>query len=470
MKKSILISSVAALFVAGWVGTSWYTGKILEKNKDEYTELANQQFPILIAALTGSLDYHPSTPIQLKLTDFERGLFSSKARYYLYETNTRNANKGIYIDTRIEHGPFPLSELSAFRFMPKAAAIHLQLEKNAQTEFLFMLTQQKPPFQLTVIPENKKIRAILHISPAELSGIKLEETKLNLFLDEKQKQLMVDGEIKGLAFDTPEISINMNGVTFDGTFYPGRFYQFSGRQVINFDRIDIQNHAQHSGREFNYKTINLNKLSLSNQIDEDTNIVHFKYGLKTEQLSIDNSDLGAINMNLAVNNLNGYAVKQLFKKGNEYKVPTLLNDLLSSSVEFKIDSFTWKNQSGTGQYSAKVLFNNPGDTNLQTLSQEDLIKVLVKELDSNLSLPLPMLKEFLATSLHLTKNVTKDDAYEQVTTVLPLISGYLKRIDKNKMLILNNDGLTSNLHYEDETVSVNGKKKSLDAFIEALEQ
>lgn len=466
MKKSVLTTSVAALLVAGWVGSSWYTGKILEKNKDDYTEQANQQLPIIIAALT-KLPNHPTSHLQLKLTDFERGIFSSKVRYYLYESKN---NEGIYINANVEHGPFPLSELASFRFMPKAAAIHLELEKNSQTEFLFMLTQQQSPFKLKVVPENKKIRAELRIAPTTLPNFKLDETQLNMLLDEKQKQLTVDGEIKNVVMNSPDISININGITFDAIIYPGQFYQYRGYNNFNFEQINIQNHSVFPGQSFNYKTVNLNKLSIFSQIDEEEKNVHFKQAFKMDKFLINDADLGTMDVKLTLNKLDGNAIKQLFNTGNQHDPHTVFNNLFSSSPEFKVDSFIWKNKGGTGHYSANVLFNHPGDVNLQGQPKIVLIKELIKEVDSNLSMPLPMFEELLATSLHLTQNVTKEDAEEQAKAMLPLIAAYLNKADKNKMVILNNEGIKSDLHYENETVLINGEKKSLTAFLDTFEQ
>lgn len=456
MKKSTVLMGVGVLLAGSWIGASWYTGKILDENKDAYIQLANEQLPMILAAFGNDIP-----PLQLDLIDFKRGVFSSNARFILHEKNRKQ--NGIYLDSNIEHGPFPLSELISFNLAPKAGVIKTMLEKNELAAPLFAITQQQNPFVLKVIPATDTIRSELEISPVDFNGLKTSKIALITLLNEKEKWLTIDSKIDSMFLNYGNGAIQANGFTFNSTVRPGQTYYYTGNQNVHFDKLNIQDNSPNTP----LKDLSMKNINFANHVGENEQHIIIKQTLDTEQINLDSSDFGAMALDVEFDKVDGNAFMQfnsLMKTNPERAIKSFLN----SSPEVTINDFSWKNNGGTGHYSAKVQFK-PTTKPFQQLSEEQLIAEIVKHADSQLSLPLPMVKDFIANALSFSEKISINDAEDRVNAVLPLIPMYLKKIDKNALVIMNGDGIQSKVRYEDNQITINGKTKSFNAFWDAFD-
>ena len=140
---------VAIVVVAGvaWAGASWYTGTRVEAELNQSIERANAQI----------LEVAPEWAGKFSLASFEKGVFSSQARYLLTlpDVMAKKPAAGaaaspakmheIVIVDRIEHGPFPLSRIAAGGLTPVMATSNFELERNASVEEWFKHTNGAVP-------------------------------------------------------------------------------------------------------------------------------------------------------------------------------------------------------------------------------------------------------------------------------------------------------------------------------------
>lgn len=117
----VLVAAVAAI----WTGTAWYTGKQIEARLAQDVQAAGDRVQRLGAKL--------GIPVTLELLSFERGVFSSDARFGLKATvqsDGKPTEKAFEFTGKVEHGPFPASRLASGDVAPVMAAGRVQMAQT----------------------------------------------------------------------------------------------------------------------------------------------------------------------------------------------------------------------------------------------------------------------------------------------------------------------------------------------------
>ena len=126
MKKSAILGLVVALG-AVWTGTAWYTGQKAEAFVKQAIEDSNVELKKFNDAWgIGTV---------AELVSFERGVFSSTSRYRVKFTVPATEGqpaqeRDVVFVEHLSHGPLPLSNLKAGRFMPAMVASDFALEET----------------------------------------------------------------------------------------------------------------------------------------------------------------------------------------------------------------------------------------------------------------------------------------------------------------------------------------------------
>ena len=114
MKKSVAITLGVVIVGAGsWVGATWYTGKRIEESSQRRLAEVNEK----LAKVT------PLFGLRIDQIKYERGLFSTQARYGLSLLKNDKSldvlpDGMIEFDATIEHGPFPKGALARGALAP----------------------------------------------------------------------------------------------------------------------------------------------------------------------------------------------------------------------------------------------------------------------------------------------------------------------------------------------------------------
>ncbi|MFQ0991241.1 DUF945 family protein [Gilliamella apicola] len=140
MKKSIIATGVIAILALGYIGTSMYTGNLIEENLDtnlaEFTQQfnSNQQF----------------FNLKISHSNDEKGIFSTKTHLKVTLTQKKqiiNNDDSVIVlyddDATIYHGPFPLTALANGSFSPQLAWLAFAITENTNPT-LWKLAGNKP--------------------------------------------------------------------------------------------------------------------------------------------------------------------------------------------------------------------------------------------------------------------------------------------------------------------------------------
>lgn len=124
-KRIVAGGALVAVVAAAWVGTAWFTGKQIEARLAQDVQALNAQ-----AQRLGS---KVGVSVTLELLSFERGVFSSEARFGAKVTvpsGRKPAEKAFAFTSNIEHGPFPASRLASGDVAPVMAAGRLHMTET----------------------------------------------------------------------------------------------------------------------------------------------------------------------------------------------------------------------------------------------------------------------------------------------------------------------------------------------------
>ena len=140
MKKSIIATGVIAILAFGYIGTSMYTGNLIEENLNtnlaEFAQQVNSSQQIF--------------NLQISHNNDEKGIFSTKTHLKVTLTQKNqiiNDDDPVIVlyddDATIHHGPFPLAALANGSFSPQLAWLEFAItEKTNPT--LWKLAGNKP--------------------------------------------------------------------------------------------------------------------------------------------------------------------------------------------------------------------------------------------------------------------------------------------------------------------------------------
>ncbi|MDV2114653.1 YdgA family protein [Alcaligenes faecalis] len=141
MKKSTGLVTLVVVLAAAYGGSTWYTGKkteaLMGEKVAEFNTFAAKQLQQMGA----------SESLVMNVVDYQRGVFSSTARYTITLKSAEDADKPLELtfEDKISHGPLPVSALAMGNFTPVAALSHSTLVKTKDTEGWYKLTGDKTP-------------------------------------------------------------------------------------------------------------------------------------------------------------------------------------------------------------------------------------------------------------------------------------------------------------------------------------
>lgn len=139
-KRIVAGGALVAVVAAAWVGTAWYTGRQIEARLAQDVQALNAQAQRLGAKV--------GVPVMLELLSFERGVFSSEARFgakVTVQSGPKPAEKAFAFTSRIEHGPFPASRLASGDVAPVMAAGRLHMTETPDAAAWFAATGGSAP-------------------------------------------------------------------------------------------------------------------------------------------------------------------------------------------------------------------------------------------------------------------------------------------------------------------------------------
>lgn len=414
MKKSSLALGVIAVLGAAWVGASWYTGKNIEAEYQAYIDSANTQLETL-----------KSAGVEAKFANvkFERGIFSSNLTYDVLLT-IENESWKYPLEGKINHGPLPLDRLSQFNFAPVLLSSQDQLVKNADTQAWFDYAQGQNPFMSQVaIGYDRKFGGKVNMAPIKLQFDDLDASWKGLdatFSNVDEKGVgNVDVALNGVnaivinEFGKKNV-IELNKLTVNSQLSSSEWDQLPvGAQKLAIDSFKLTAETPENKEEFfEYRDIEIAANS-----NKDGEFVNNKFDSKIKNIVFNGKSLGQLDINLALNHLEGKTLNELFTllnktgindQASSEKASALAKDLLDKQPLLDINPISLTNESGKLNADLKVEFANG---NFEALAQGSVLS-LFKQFALNVDVNKAALAKFISTSQQAA-NVPAEEADAQ---------------------------------------------------------
>ena len=462
-KAGIAATALVVLVGAGTAG-AWYTGTRLEGVLQDSIAQGNQQLATQF----------PGADAALELVEFQRGLFTSQARYRLLLKAPQEDQPAIdlFISDHIEHGPMPLSRLTSFKWLPVMAVSRAQLEPSAQLAELFAASAGQAPVTLiSSIGYGQGIKGELQVAPLSWTGGEVEGRFSGLSAifrtDTAGEHFAVSGRVDSLELDSPE-RIGLVGIEFalDRRRDSSGLYLGTGRVAL--DQLAVLLEDQPA-------------LVMSDVLQTDHTRLAAD-GIKAElnyqvgSVSYDGKPLGSMNMGWSLSRLDPQATALLaglynsLALGNEPEDPQAtsaqfqgaLLQLLQGQPRLALNNFSIRTANGESRFSLDMGLESPGSLEQPA---ELLARQLIGSLEANLVLSKPMLMDVIRYKT-LFQPQSDAAAVEQEAAMMVEMAGGMAEM--MQLAKVEGDNILSRLHYADGMIEFNGQRIPVEDFVGLL--
>lgn len=484
MKKTkVAVGVVIALGVV-WTAGAWFTGKQLEKNMDHFVQQANAQIQ----------NSAPESRLKLSYQDFQRGIFSSHARFVLQSSSQTEDNsllkpgQSIIFSENIDHGPFPLAQLKKFNLIPSMASVHTELENTEAVKKLFEITKGKSIIQAeTRIGYGGSTDSAITLLPADYSKPEAGERfafdggTLNISADGEGNKVDFSSDINSLVMssrnelDMP-VLVTLNGLKVDANTHLSPEGVRIGDQTINLTKLT----AAVDGKE----AMVAEGLKGKSNFDSTNNRVSGLIDYTLDGLKLQGQSFGQGKLAIKLDGFDGKALKTFSETYNrqvqaltsdaalqenpelyQQRVSELLTQnvalLLKGSPSVSIAPFSWKNDKGESSFNLNAQFKDPAATTAPAQNLGQQVDSVLKSLDTTLTISMPMATEMM-THVAMSEGYKQEDAAKLADQQ---VKGLAAMGQMFKLTTQKDNNITTGLQYSTGQVTMNGEKMPLEQFL-----
>ncbi|WP_047606790.1 YdgA family protein [Rahnella aquatilis] len=480
MKKSLVAVSVIVVLGAAWTGVSWYTGKLIEQHMDEQVAAANSQLQ----------SAYPKAGLKVSYQDYQRGLFSSKMRIVLQpEPAAATAGTSLlktgdeiaFIET-IDHGPFPAAQLKKFNLIPSMASVHSELQNTPTVKGLFDVTKGKSLVTIdTRVSYSGASSSAADIIPVtyqkDESLLAFSGGKINVDVDKDLTAMKLDASTDSIALTSKNQwgqleKVTLAGFSMDSDTKQGKFQVGVGDQNLTVKQILVNVDGKDAASLDNFKLVS--------KFSENGNNIGGQQDYTLDALKIQGADFGSAKLTVKLDKLDGAAMKQFADNYNQQSRALLMQQgqidpavyqqqaadlllanlplLLKGNPSISIAPLSWKNSKGESSFNLQLDLKDPTATPAQT--QDQMLSQMVNKIDAKLTIPLPMATQ-VTTQVAQLEGYSADDAAKLAQQQ---VQGLAAMGQMFKLTTVKDDTLSSNFHYADNQVDLNGQKMTLQEF------
>ena len=475
MKKSagIVVGAVVAVAAIG-VGGAWYTGNQLPSVLDESIKQANADMAKTLPAL--GLD------ASIELLSLDRQFFSSNARYRITFNGSLDGEAPqqfeLVINDRIEHGPFPLSRLKAFKLLPVMATSNYALETSPALEQWFAASHGKSPVEgQASLGYDRSVSGNLRLNPVQVAldeDSNLDFSGLNIDFDSsaEAKQIEASGLMDSLKVstklsDSPEaLSIEFKGLTLNSQTEKGSSDFYLGRNEVKLQtaQLVIGTNAPILAKD----------ISQLDETSEADGKLAARSTYKIGMVSYQGQDIGGMDMVSSVKNIDAAALQSLLalysdiiKSTGQLQQASLeaeddlpqLSEAQKAQLMVDLEKLAFKTANGESSVSLTLDFAKPESFELPA---PELAKQLITQLDAKVAVSKAMMSDVIGLQATFAGETDKEAVAQQASMMTEMASGMALSTELAK---LEGDNIVTNLHYADDKVDFNGKQMSVEEFV-----
>lgn len=479
-KAAKLVAGVVVVAGVAWVGTAWYTGTRAEREIRAALDQANAEITMAV----------PELQVKLGLERFERGIFSSDARYSLTfavpsseaESEAEPAAapapaemKTVYMTDHLEHGPFPMSSLKRGNLRPVMASSTFALERNEVVETWFKAAKNQVPLHgNAVLGYGGHVQGQVILSPLDYKEGENSVAFSGMTLD-------VSGDDRGAGATTASGKIEnfqVSGLS-DGVptsvFLTGLDLNSSvDKNLIGENVLTIKS----AGLDTGDRKVQVNGYNQRVDLKQDANKVAGSILYEVAQVQLDGRDIASGQFKLNVANIDATALQELTEQYHQAMIraqaagnpeePELsaeqqqafldtLGKLLAGNPTISIDPFVVRTGKGESTFTLSVDLTKP---QAPEMNIDALIAETVRKLDARLVLNRPMVTDLL-TLQYLESGVEPARAATQAQQDVEEMAGMAVQMAVGRA---EGDNIVTTLNYADGQIDFNGAKMPVEEF------
>ena len=468
-KAGIAAVALVAVAAAGSAG-AWYTGTqlegVLQKNIDE----ANAELRT----------NYPGSDLAVELVNFERGIFSSQARYraVLAEANEHTVEETIeiFFANEIQHGPVPLSRLVRFKWLPVMAVMDTQLESSEMLEGLFTASGGKSPMTaVTTLGYGKGVYGKFNVAPLKWSEPEYFSASFSglsgdFETDRAGDLMIVDGRVDSVEVNFgPEVEElrAMNLVGWDMSV--NRKRDASTGLYLGTSRAEVD---QFSVVMEDLSTLVFNDMVQSDLISLESDGVSLALKYRLGAINYGAEKLGSMDLDFSMSRVNPQAIVELGRLYNglmlsfgegfpeQAKFDELneaLDRLLEDGPKMTLNNFVLKTANGESRLNLGVGLGQL-DGSIATFSEADL-EDLIQTLDANLVLSKTMIRDVIGYRALFDPSVDKSIVEQEAEMAAEMIAAMAEMFQLGRV---EGDNIISQLSYANGAVTFNGQAMELE--------
>ncbi|HSC84832.1 MAG TPA: YdgA family protein [Pseudomonas sp.] len=480
MKKSAGIA-VGVIVAIGALGTAgaWYTGQQLPSVLDTSIRQANAEMAKTLPAMGISAS--------VELLSLDRGFFSSNARYRVKLAGEPGSEAPTELEwvvsDRIEHGPFPLSRLKAFKLLPVMATSNYALEQNPALEKWFAASNGVSPLNGQVsLGYDRSLSGDLQLQPLKVAldeKSALDFSGLNIDFDSSSdvEKVAAKGLMDNLTFTSTlesgePLSLQLKGLTLDSKVHKGASEFYLGQNDVRLQSIELLAGAN--------APILLKDIAQRDDTSEEGGKLSARYSYDIGMISYQGQDIGGSQMVWGLKNLDAVALKSMVElygdllkagkvdsasgmpqlseeQGARFKAD--LATLLAGKPSLALEKLSFKTANGESSLSLALELNQPQSFELPA---PELAKQLITQLDAKVLVSKAMITDVVGVQAAIAGE-TDQDAIAQQASMMGEMAGSMAVA--TELATLQGEDIVSNLHYANGQVDFNGKQMSVEEFV-----
>jgi len=482
MNKAVaVVAGAIVLVAAGWTGTSWYTGKRVQQEIEQYVRALNDR---------------PGLG-KVTIESYDRGVFASSARYRFtagplpLPLDLIPPGDEIVFEGDIHHGPWPWQRLRVGEFRPVLAASRTHLVNTGPVRVWYTAARGDMPFEeRSVIHYDGSIdftgrfSSLLLEAPGVLikseggfvrghAGPGGESLELTGTFGDVQLQSQLVEQSDEQPFD-----LLLKGTSLAISSQEGRFGLYPGTAQISIEEVRIHT-VDESGEPVE---VRVEDYKVSGALRENDTFIQGSVAYEVGQVMVSDVPLGSIALNMQIDRLDGKAVQAMLhryrevlpaileqeqKDASSSQVPPALEAwvneslqvLLPSEPTLSIEDFRWALNDAASHFRMRIT--------LQPVSSTESASILdgIKEAIAELVLSREMVVELMTRLERMPENL-QPASPEQARAAAQVSFELLQQLALSSgYATLENGNLVARLKYENGVTTVNGKDIPLEELL-----
>ncbi|CAB3664186.1 YdgA family protein [Achromobacter pestifer] len=478
MKKSALVGIVVALG-AVWTGTAWYTGQKAEDFLNQSIANANEGLKTVNAKW--------GIASNVELVSFERGVFSSTARYRVKFTLPASEGKpavdrDVLFVEHLSHGPLPLSNLKSGSFAPAMVASDFALEETPAVKDWFVAAKGATPLTGHYsVSYAKNITGKFNLAPVEVAkgdtNLSFSGMTGNVEYAMGSKHSVVEMKtdklvLAGQSDSSDIVSMTLQGITLTSDMTPTSNDLFVGNQKVMFKDWTITSKEK--------PPVQFKDTSVAVDMTEAGSAMGVKMALDFGMINVQAKDMAGMKLTVDVQKLDAKAFKALndvyeassrrmmqsqgdqqtpeFTPEEKQILKTNVELLLAGNPTLAVSPLEVRTTNGTSTFNLNLDLAKPASMDGEFA---DTLTQAVRKLDAKLVLSKGNLTDLMAIEPQM-RGVPADQAEKTAKGQAEMVGTMATAMGMAKV---ENNNIVTYLNYADGQVDFNGKKMPVEQFL-----